>query len=56
VQDPQRERLLEAIKELTTEIRRITERIRRHLREMEKKGFGRTDGGTRKRPRGKPPG
>jgi hypothetical protein len=54
VQDPQGERLLEAIKELTAEIRGIVEKIRKHLREMEKKGLRRTNGGTRKRTRRKP--
>ena len=56
MKDPQEhERLLAAIRELTAEVRRMVERIRQQLRDMEKKGLRKSDGPARRQPREKPP-
>jgi hypothetical protein len=57
VKDPEQyERLVEAIKQLTAEVKRMIERIREQLREMEKRGLRKTNGPARRRPRDKPRG
>jgi hypothetical protein len=57
VKDPEQyQRLVEAIKELTAEVKRMVATIREQLREMEKRGLKKTNGPARKRPRDKPPG
>ncbi len=53
MQDSQPDQLLQAIKELTAEIRRMIERIRKQLSDMGKKSSGKSANGKRKR-RGKP--